>query len=317
MEKLHKFSRQGARIGILGTSLGSAILAKELAAHSPISICIFDSSENSIGGAWGGKPIKGQDLPLHNNVIVPYSERQQRYLPSLKYYLESHGATVFYDSFRGQGFHSSRPVLVGSFFPFVERVLIDSAVSTEIRKVSEVQIHHDSIMVDRQIFDYCFSSSNVAVKELVRHKFSGSSTIRYFPEFATNTSVHFRAIVSSNLQAGKMPKYSEEADTVFDRWGFIPVDSLESAFLFVGRVKRSKKHLEITDIQAGSEILRLQRPWLIEPELNFYTQNRIQEPSLERLLALSTGSRFQLLENLDLMTFIDDLIGLDKLQSNG
>ena len=274
---------------------------------------MIESSINSAGGAWGGKPFEGRKLPLHNNVIVPYSKWQKHHLSELQNYLNSFGASVLLDSFRGGHSDFSKSVLVGSFFQFVDHILSDPGILFLKKGVKEVKIRHDSVDLDGHVFDYCFSTNNIGLSEITKVDVDGAPLGRLFPEYDTSTSVHLRALINNNPALGRKPKYSEEVDSMFDRWGFVPLDTNKSNFLFIGRVRRSQKNLNISKIQNGSEVLHSQSPLIAASELNYYTQKRLQKLSLERLVRLSADSPFKLVENSDLMTVIDDLVGLDTL----
>lgn len=278
-----------------------------------MTLCMIESSINSPGGAWGGKPFEGTKLPLHNNVVVPYSEWQKRHLSKLQNYLNSFGASVLLDTFQGDHSDFSKSVLVGSFFQFVDQILSDPGIQLLKKRVEEVKILHDSVDLDGHVFDYCFSTNNIGLGEITKVDVDGAPLGRLFPEYETSTSVHLRALINNNPTLGRKPKYSEGVDSMFDRWGFVPLDTNESNFLFIGRVSRSQKNLNISKIQKGSEILHSQSTLIANSELNHYTQKRLQKPSLERLVRLSADSPFKLVENSDLMTVIDDLVGLDTL----
>lgn len=301
-----------SKVAILGTSLPSMFLAEQLVKEGGAScVTLFENGE--LGGAWGARELSTLTLPKHNNVIVPYSKRQERSLGILSGYLRSRGAVIRPAKFPKPGDPSTQiDILTGHFFPVIQSILQTPKITLSRKAVSNIFASKKEVQIDDESFDFCFITNNSNPNRIDFYSNSSgnfSLTKESGMNLETSVSHHLRILLPSSVSINNLCNYSERPYGVFDRWGFIPskIDS-DTGPLFIGRVSRQNKGLSLEELISQSCSWNEDFQKIKAADLIQYSQSRVD--NVEALVRrISSGSsRLRLLENRDFMTSVEMIL---------
>lgn len=304
---------RGEQVAIAGTSLPSIMLTERLIAAGVAAIDIYEPYE--VGGAWGGKNMDNYGfLPKHNNVVVPNNERESERLENLLEYLKSFGARVVLSDYTPVGSSDKTSKMIcGDFFPFIHQVISHRSITVVRKRIDSVEAWNDTVSINGKRYQRAYLSKNTKIRSLQVHKTPErvpSSSHFFSGRWERNISMHLRAMIRSHGYAENLDRYSERSDGVFDRWGFRPgADEHGPNFLFIGRVARQKKHLDLQDLIAESRVISSYSSMIEQAELNFYKQDRLHPEDFYALESLVLETPIDLMEHSDLMSVSNDILG--------
>lgn len=303
---------RGEQVAIAGTSLPSIMLAERLIAAGVAAIDIYEPSD--VGGAWGGKILGSHGiLPKHNNVVVPNNERESERLENLLEYLKSFGARVVLSDYTPKDSSDKTSKMVcGDFFPFIHQVISHKSITLVRKGIDSVEAWNHTVSINGKRYQRAYLSKNTKIRSLQVHKTPERvpSRSHLSGRWERNVSMHLRAMIRSRSYAENLDRYSEKSDGVFDRWGFRPgADENGPNFLFIGRVARQKKHLDLGDLIAESRIISPYSFMIEQAELNFYKQDRLHPDDFDALKSLVLETPINLMEHNDLMSVSNDILG--------
>lgn len=252
-------------------------------------------------------------LPKHNNVIVPYSKRQERGLGTLSEYLRSRGALNRPAKFPKPGDPSTEiDILTGHFYPVIQSILQMPKIILSRKAVSNIFASKKEVQIDYESFDFCFITNNSNLNRIDFYPNSSgnfSLTKENGMNLETSVSHHFRILLPSSVSINNLCHFSERPFGVFDRWGFHPSKiHSDTGPLFIGRVSSQNKGFSLEELISRSCTWNAGFQNIKAAGLIQYSQSKVENVDALGRRIKSRSSRLCLLENRDFMKSVEMIL---------